>query len=366
MKRILLIVVFIICVGILWSGKLKNVINNPQKPSVSITLQSPTPARTSDIVRFANPSIDTIFSKDHSWTATLSGNPKVRTIIATGDVMPARTVNLKVTEYNDYLYPYYKTQEITQNADITFANLETPLFAGCKPTREGMTFCGSDKNVEGLKFAGIDVVNLANNHTGNYRETGLKETMKLLDESGISHTGTGFATIKEVHGKKIAFLGFSDVVGTCCGARLATTEAISQDIAQIRLEVDLVIVQFHWGPEYTEDPSREQRIFGKAAIDAGADLVIGNHAHWVQGIEFYKGKLITYAHGNFVFDQMWSTETRQGVVGKYTFYEDTLFDVEFLPTVIENFSQPRLAHEEENEIIIGRMIRSSKKLQAMQ
>jgi poly-gamma-glutamate synthesis protein (capsule biosynthesis protein) len=77
-----------------------------------------------------------------------------------------------------------------------------------------------------------------------------------------------------------------------------------------------------------------------AAIDAGADFIIGNHPHWVQGVEIYKGKWITYAHGNFIFDQMWSYETRVGVIGKYTFYDDTLIGVEFIPIRIDNYAQP--------------------------
>lgn len=311
---------------------------------------------------FPKLTVDQIFSGDHSWTATVAGNPRVRTLVATGDILPARTVNAKVIGYNDYLYPYKKTQNLTQKADITFGNLETPIFEGCKVTMEGMSFCGSQKNVQGLVFAGVDIVNLANNHIGNHAIFGVQETIRHLDTAGIAHTGTGSAAIKDVNGKKFGFLGFSNIPGTCCGARNATTELIKEDIQKARPQVDILVVQFHWGTEYKEDPDTLSRQLGKAAIDAGADLVIGNHPHWVQGLEWYKEKLITYSHGNFVFDQMWSTETRQGVVGKYTFYDNTLVDVAFTATVIEDASQPRPATAKESEAIIGRMYRSSKKL----
>ena len=91
------------------------------------------------------------------------------------------------------------------------------------------------------------------------------------------------------------------------------------DIQALKRQVDFVIVAFHWGIEYTALPTQEQRGIAHQAIDAGADLILGNHPHWVQATEKYQGKYITYAHGNFVFDQMWSQETREGVVGKYTF-----------------------------------------------
>ena len=85
------------------------------------------------------------------------------------------------------------------------------------------------------------------------------------------------------------------------------------------------------------------------AIDSGADLIIGNHAHWIQPLEIYKDKLIMYAHGNFIFDQMWSQETREGVVGKYTFYNKKLVDVEYSPIQIDDYGQPHFVEGEQKE-----------------
>ena len=94
---------------------------------------------------------------------------------------------------------------------------------------------------------------------------------------------------------------------------------------------------------------------GHLAIDSGADLVIGNHPHWVQPIEIYKDKLITYAHGNFVFDQEWSLKTKQGVIGMYTFYNNHLVDVEYLPLQIEDFGQPYFLTGEAKQNILSSM-----------
>jgi poly-gamma-glutamate synthesis protein (capsule biosynthesis protein) len=99
------------------------------------------------------------------------------------------------------------------------------------------------------------------------------------------------------------------------------------------------------------------------AIDAGADLVIGNHPHWIQPVELYNGKLITYAHGNFVFDQEWSLETKQGVVGRYTFYDTQLVDVEFLPVLIENYGQPHFLMGAEKQFILDHMYSESQILE---
>ena len=80
-----------------------------------------------------------------------------------------------------------------------------------------------------------------------------------------------------------------------------------------------MIVFPHWGTEYDPTPFAGQRELAQAAIDAGADMVIGNHAHWAGAMEVYKGKPIWYALGNFVFDQTWSEPTMEGITLELTF-----------------------------------------------
>lgn len=104
--------------------------------------------------------------------------------------------------------------------------------------------------------------------------------------------------------------------------------------------------------EYTDQPTQRQKELAHLAIDTGADLVIGNHPHWIQPVEIYKNKLIVYAHGNFVFDQMWSAKTREGIIGRYTFYGDRLIDAEFLPVQINDFGQPRFLTGETKSVLL--------------
>jgi poly-gamma-glutamate synthesis protein (capsule biosynthesis protein) len=139
----------------------------------------------------------------------------------------------------------------------------------------------------------------------------------------------------------------------------AFVERVAREVGSLKQEANFVIVAFHWGREYTHDPTDRQVELAHAAVDAGADLVIGSHPHWVQGIELYKGKLITYSLGNFVFDQMWSQETREGVIAKYVFDEDGLAAVTFQPVIIEDYSQPRLATKEEARTTLAAMKRST-------
>jgi poly-gamma-glutamate capsule biosynthesis protein CapA/YwtB (metallophosphatase superfamily) len=268
---------------------------------------------------------------------------KLRTLLVTGDVIPARGVDYFATVRNDYLWPFRPTAAYTKNADITYINLESPLFAGC-PVNPGpsFTFCGDARFVNGLTLMGAKVANLANNHLSNYGAQGITLTEQLLNSHGILTSGLGPVAVIDVRGIKFGFIGFNGV------GRAIDKEALKEGIARARQLADIVVVQFHWGKEYERQPMPDRGVptpddpvvIGHDAIDWGADIVIGNHPHWYQGIEVYHGKLITYAHGNFVFDQMWSEETREGVIGTYTFYGTQLISATWKPYRIYDYGQP--------------------------
>lgn len=303
--------------------------------------------------------IDKIFS-EHKQFEGLDPE-KIITVIATGDVIPARSVNFQSTQRKSFTWPFEKTADVLKSADITFINLETPLMKNCQLINEGMKFCGSDKHIEGLLLAGIDVANFANNHSANYGKEGIDETKKLLEDNGILVTGLGGAVIKDVKGIKFAFLGYSDIEKTPLVSEVEE-EKIKTEVAQARKNADVVIVQFHWGTEYVTAPEERQKFLGRLAIDSGADLVIGNHPHWIKPVEIYRSKLITYGHGNFVFDQEWSQKTKEGAVGKYTFLGKDLIDVEFFPVEIKDYGQPYFLEGEKKQKILNEMYQESKKL----
>lgn len=327
--------------------------------------------------------VDKIFSGDHLWIATLSAGRK-RTLIVTGDIILGRMVNFRMVQKNDFTLPFQKTADLLKTGDLTLANFESPLVSNCKPTGEGMIFCGDTRGVEGLKFAGIDVVSLANNHIGNFGIEGIDQTVDILKDNGIEFTGvisdlTNLSSlsnlvVKEVKppsftlgglrraegGLKFGFLGYNTIGGKEKGVSFADPETITEEIRLARQKVDILTVMFHWGEEYTLIPSEKQKELAHLVIDLGADLVLGNHPHWVQGVEIYKNKLIAYSHGNFIFDQAWSRETMEGVVGKYTFYDKDLIDLQFYPVLIEDYNQPRFLEGEEERVVLKRMKDGSK------
>ena len=292
-------------------------------------------------------------------TAQVRADPAhVRTMIATGDVIPARLVDVEAARRGDFLWPFRPTAEFVKNADLTLINLESPLLAGCPPRPSGMNFCGDPRFVDGLTAIGARVANLANNHV--YAGPDTQRTAELLAQHGIqTTTNLGPPVIVDVRGLRFAFVGCNGVTEGGPVDRAALRAVIEH----ARSQADVVVVQFHWGKEYERQPMIAPGIapddpveLGHLAVDAGADLVIGNHPHWVQGVEVYKDHLITYAHGNYVFDQVncfpsigadyrtyCSDDTRTSVIGTYTFVDNHLVAASWRPTFIDTSLQTQWA-----------------------
>lgn len=264
------------------------------------------------------------------------------TLLVTGDVMLGRTVNTQTIKYKDFTWPFLKTYDLLNSKDLTLINLENPIIEDCPSKDTGMIFCGDAKHAEGLKFAGIDLASLANNHSMNYGVKGLESTLDILHKTGISSIGVKNPTYKDIGGIKVAFLGFNDIECFPDHIECSDLKNIKDDISEAKDEADLIVLMFHWGNEYTSKATDRQKELAYFSIDNGADLVLGNHPHWVQNEEIYKDKLIVYSHGNFIFDQMWSLQTRKGVVGIYEFNEGRLLKHEFVPITIDDYGQPKI------------------------
>src|SRR5438552_14301175 len=126
---------------------------------------------------------------------------RIRTLLVTGDVIPARGVAYFAAVRHDYLWPFRPTAAYTKNADITYVNLEAPLFSGCPVSpAESFTFCGDPRFVNGLTLMGAKVVNLANNHLTNYGAAGVASTDQLLHQAGMQTSGLGPVAVIDVRG----------------------------------------------------------------------------------------------------------------------------------------------------------------------
>jgi poly-gamma-glutamate synthesis protein (capsule biosynthesis protein) len=250
-------------------------------------------------------------------------------------------------------------RDLFSGADISIANFENPAPNVWRWHGSGTVFNADPDLISGLVDAGLDWVSLANNHIGDAGRKGMLQTMRNLDKRGLAHGGLGKnlevahkATLLKAGDVKVGFLGYDMIAPSYhAGADLAgsagmTKKALKRDIKAARAAgADVVVVFPHWGIEYRATPSDTQRRMGHAAIDAGADLVIGNHPHWAEGMEVYKGKPIWYALGNFVFDQTWSDYTMEGLTLELTFQGSELVQVRMRPHLIlgkaqANFMDP--------------------------
>lgn len=300
-----------------------------------------------------------LIQKENVTTLSLIKNPeqeKQFTLISTGDIGLVRDVNNRIIQKKDPNYPFLKIGPYLKNADLTVTNLEGPLIKNCPIILEGFIFCGDLKNVEGLKFAGVDAVNLANNHSTNYGLQGLSETAEVLLNNKIKPFGQDRQIqYLNINGFRVALVGFVELGNNWAGLNNAAAENV-KELNKIASEnSDVVIDAFHWGNEYETHPTRNQILLAHTAIDSGADIVLGNHAHWIQDYEIYKGKPIIYAQGNTIFDQDWSQETKEGVLYKFVYREGKFEKIDEKFTIIEDNSQPRFATELEIEKIKKRL-----------
>ena len=234
---------------------------------------------------------------------------------AVGDVMLAGRWAGHIRA-NGYDYPFRAVSDELSRGDITIANLETPIAkSGTEFSAKKFRFKAEPAVAAALRKSGINLVTLANNHSMDFGEPALLETLLHLNEAGIAWIGAGKnlsearkMALYSIRGKKIAFLGYSLTQPTEFFAgnnRAGTTPGLekifAEDIRRARQQADFVIVSFHWGTEGKSNVQPYQRIAGHKAIDAGADVIIGHHPHVLRGVERYNGGVIFYSLGNFVF-----------------------------------------------------------------
>ncbi|MBU1130463.1 CapA family protein [Patescibacteria group bacterium] len=302
--------------------------------------------------------------------ATPTPNTQV-SLIAVGDIMLSRTVAQKIKQ-NGSDYPFAKVSSFLQSADLLFANLETPLTEGRAINSGEMLFRADPALAQTLKKHNFSILSLANNHTPNFGNKGLLDTFQYLSQAGIKYVGAGENQTKasqaqyiEKNGIKFAFLAYNnpDVVPSSYfatpnspGTNPMNLDNLKSAIKTAKQNADFVIVSMHSGNEYVNNPNQSQTNFAHTAIDAGAQIVIGHHPHTIQILEKYKNKFIFYSLGNFIFDQMWSQQTREGLAIKILFNQQEIEKIDLIPVLINDYCQPQIITDQtHSEKILKRL-----------
>jgi len=284
--------------------------------------------------------------------------PRQITVLAVGDIMLDRGVEYMVKKAgnNNYYWPFLKISNYIRSADIAFGNLECPI--SNKGIRVGSiySFRADPKFVKALKWAGFDIVSLANNHALDYGKVALRQTMELLKDNNIDYVGAGnnlqealSLKVKEIKGVRIGFLAYTNLgpkMWSKAGmAWINNLDGLENYIKEKKKLVDVLIVSLHAGEEYKVNPTLFQINFAKTCIKAGADLIIGHHPHVIQKVERYKNGWIAYSLGNFVFDQSFSEKTMEGLVLKVIIENKKIKEVLKEKIKINNYFQPYLYEE---------------------
>ncbi|MDO8963403.1 MAG: CapA family protein [Coriobacteriia bacterium] len=282
--------------------------------------------------------------------------PETITIAAVGDLLfdlgPRRLIDAQ-----GGAAPLAKVASILKAADVTIANLETTLSnrgESVKGKPANLIFNGHPRGIESLTTAGIDLVSLANNHAMDHGTPALEDTLAALDEAGVKHAGAGLSTkaawepaIIEVKGRRIAYVTATQIVPSYFEpgpdrAGIANGKNVEKVVTAIRAarkRADIVIVSLHWGKEQAYAANASQVSQSKRFIDAGADIVLSHHPHVMQGIDTYKGKLIAYSLGNFLFPYK-TTEGRKSFILRFDYGPAGVGNITAVPVYLGEWGRP--------------------------
>lgn len=310
--------------------------------------------------------------------------PVTINISAVGDVMLGRYVATLIKD--NYDEPFEEVKSLFLDADIKFANLECVLSDNDLKHIKGKdkNFClkGPADMVSVLNTVGFNVLSLANNHIYDYAHEGLIETISILESNNIKTIGAGVnledarkLKIIEVKGKKIGFLGYTDLAYVNfsdknqipaaseikSGVAPLKEEYIMKDIEYAKDKCDLLFVSLHWSDEYTHIPKDSQIELAHKIIDAGVDGILGHHAHNLQGVEIYADKPIVYNMGNFIFDQN-DDKNKDSAVFNLTYKDNEFEKLEIIPCRIEGKKKTVIAEGEKYENIVEHMKKFSEVL----
>ena len=293
--------------------------------------------------------------------------------MAVGDVMLARSIGDRILAEGAGV-PFAGVASVLSEADLLAANLECAISERGQPRTKAYTFRAPPLAADSLALAGVDLVSLANNHALDYGNDALADTLQLLGERQIAAVGAGAnesvaraPAILERNGLRVAFLAYVDVpvegsgfdtrtwiaLADSPGMAWAEVEDISADVAAARTLADVVIVLLHSGLEGRTEVTASQQAQARAAVDAGAALVLGAHPHVLQGTEVYHGGLIVYSLGNFIFDGFGFPENYSAIFSA-TLSPAGVEEYEWTPVVIEN-GLPRLATPTESDLVLSRV-----------
>lgn len=321
------------------------------------------------------------------------------TLIAVGDVMLGGNVG-KVMLKEGWNYPFEHVASVFKEADIIFGNLAAPLTnrQETNPNKpKGYPVQKTDpRAIQGLKYAGFNVLSLANNHILDYGNDGLFDTIRLLGEASINYLGAGRnqaearkPLVLDYNNLKVAFLAYCSsypAAKTNPGNAPIRLPLIKRDLKAAREIADIAIVYLHHGLICSDYPVPSHISLCHEIIDSGANLILGDHPHVLQGIENYNEGVIVYSLGNFVIDlideglrrELFEScslsdidefdfnpddeRTRECMIFKCALSKEGVTEIDIIPVRINDNYQPAILQGIEKESLLARIDKLSSQI----
>jgi len=292
----------------------------------------------------------------HSINPIKSNNDEIVWIEAVGDTMLARGIDLSLLKQSGLSFTFGNTLSVLKKCDFLMGNLECVASLKGKRANKRYHFHFNPQALKKLKKAGFSYFSLANNHSLDYGFTGFLDAVNNLKNEGIGISGAGKDLeeaskpfLKSIKGEKIqifsvgafpvessGFDGRNFIAGNETPGILWADKYFMQTLSLKSSRTTFDIVMIHGGREWTSAPTEKQKNLYRKIIDHGADLVVGSHPHYLQGMEVYKHKLIAYSLGNFIFPGM--DETQYGedsIILKAGIYRGNILYLEIYPVLIK-------------------------------
>jgi poly-gamma-glutamate synthesis protein (capsule biosynthesis protein) len=370
-----LLLVVVVGFGLVWAARAVTSAfrGGPATPAATRTAPVATPSASA--TKAAETTLTPAPTESVTPTTAPSDTPTI-SIIAVGDMLfdagPRHLIAAR-----GGAAPLAKVASVLRSADLTIANLETTLSnRGIAVTDKpaSLIFNGDPRGILSLTTAGIDIVSQGNNHAMDHGAIALQDTITALDKAGIRHTGAGMdkadawaPVYMNVRGHKVAYIAATQIVPahfapTATTAGVAIGRPISRVVVAVRAarkKADIVIVAVHWGIEQSYTADAAQKAGARALIDAGADMVLSHHPHVMQGIEFYKGKIIAYSLGNFLFPYK-TTEGRKSFILRFDYGPKGVANATAVPVYLGAWGAPVVQTGSTARSILGKLAAISK------
>ena len=301
----------------------------------------------------------------------------ITTMIFTGALVPARCVQAAIDERNDPDFIYADIQELISDAHLTVGLLQSPL--SDYPPHTGwcedssFVLVSRAENADAMARAGFDVMSVSSNHIKNCGlpncgDITFLDTLENLRKAGIIPVGGGMnldeakqPVVVTVNGIRFSFIALSAyyvpepfAIDNQPGIASLTEDHLREAVNAAKEISDVIIFLPHWGADYPTTLNEDQRDFSKIAVDAGVDLIIGNHPHVLQGMQTIQDVPVFYSLGSFTFDQDWSLETQQGLVVRVTFQGTKVAWYDVIPIHIDGNGHVQVASQDEAADILIR------------